>query len=98
LKDDFLAFQGHFEGRPVLPALAQTLLAKDLARELNPGRDFIKTIVSAKFLGLIEPPAVVTVYAQPPSAELGPGLWRFQLTAARADGPSTLAAALRLEL
>ena len=98
LKEDFLAFQGHFEGRPILPALAQTLLAKDVAGELCPGLDFIETIVSAKFLGLVEPPAVVAVYAQPPSAEPGPGQWRFQLTTAQSGGPASPAAVMRLEL
>jgi hypothetical protein len=97
---DFPAFKGHFEGRPVLPALAQTLLAKDLAGRLWPELDRIVTIVSAKFQGLVEPPALVAVYAQPPAAAPGPGQWRFQLTAARpaADGPASEAAALRLEL
>ncbi|MDR2934263.1 MAG: hypothetical protein LBV70_00045 [Candidatus Adiutrix sp.] len=95
---DFPAFQGHFEGRPVLPALAQTLLAKDLAGRLWPELDRTSAIVSAKFLGLVEPPAVVSVYAQPPAAGPGPGQWRFQLTAARAGGPAGEAAALRLEL
>jgi len=98
LDRDFPAFQGHFEGRPVLPALAQTLLAKDLAGRLWPELDRITAIVSAKFLGLVEPPAQVSVYAQPPAARPGPGQWRFQLAAARADGPAVEAAVLRLEL
>ena len=95
---DFPAFQGHFEGRPVLPALAQVLMAKDLAGRLWPELDRIAAIVSAKFLGLVEPPARVAVYAQPSAEGLGPGQWRFQLTAARAEGPAVEAAALRLEL
>jgi hypothetical protein len=97
---DFPAFLGHFEGRPVLPALAQTLLAKDLAGRLWPDLDRIVAIVSAKFQGLVEPPALVAVYAQPPTAAPGPGQWRFQLTAARpaAGEPAGEAAVLRLEL
>jgi hypothetical protein len=95
---DFSAFQGHFENRPVLPALAQTLLAKDLAGRLWPELDRISAIISAKFLGLVEPPALVAVYAQPSAAVPGPGQWRFQLAAARAGGPAVEAAALRLEL
>jgi len=94
----FPAFQGHFEGRPVLPALAQVLMAKDLAGRLWPELDRIAAIVSAKFLGLVEPPARVSVYAQAPGPGPGPGQWRFQLTAARAGGPAWEAAALRLEL
>jgi hypothetical protein len=94
----FPAFQGHFENRPVLPALAQTLLAKDLAGRLWPGLDRITAIISAKFLGLVEPPALVAVYAQPPAVVPGPGQWRFQLAAARSGGPAVEAAALRLEL
>jgi hypothetical protein len=96
---DFPAFKGHFEGRPVLPALAQTLLAKDLAVRLWPELDRVAAIVSAKFLGLVEPPALVAVYAQPPTADPGAGQWRFQLTTA--DGlnrPAVEAAVLRLEL
>jgi hypothetical protein len=98
LDQDFPAFQGHFEGRPVLPALAQTLLAKDLASRLWLELDRIAAIDSAKFIGLVEPPALVAVYAQPPAAGPGPGQWRFLLTAARAGGPAAEAAALRLEL
>ena len=98
LDHNFPAFQGHFEGRPVLPALAQVLMAKDMAGRLRPGLDLISAVVSAKFLGLVEPPALVAVYAQPPAAGPGPGQWRFQLTTARAGGPASDAAALRLEL
>jgi hypothetical protein len=60
--------------------------------------DRIAAIFSAKFLGLVEPPALIAVYAQPPAADPGPGQWRFLLTAARAGGPAAEVAALRLEL
>ncbi|MDR3038432.1 MAG: hypothetical protein LBV21_03950 [Candidatus Adiutrix sp.] len=99
LAEAFVAFQGHFPGRPVLPALAQTLLAKDMARALRPELDLIAAIVSAKFIRLVEPPAEVAVYAQPPAEGPGPGQWRFQLAAADpAGGPETGVALLRLEL
>ncbi|MDR1044417.1 MAG: hypothetical protein LBP33_04765 [Candidatus Adiutrix sp.] len=77
LTPGFSPFQGHFEGRPVLPALAQVLLAKDAAQAAL-GRELrIEAVVQAKFLALVKPDSLLTVYAQAP--EGGHGEWRFQL-------------------
>ena len=97
LEGDFSPFQGHFEGRPVLPALAQVLLAKDAAQTIT-GRELkIEAVVQAKFLALVTPGATVTVYAQAP--ESGASEWRFHLRSLLdADQLETDVAWLRLKM
>lgn len=90
---DFIAFRGHFDGLPVLPALAQVLAAKHAAQKKE-GRSLkLKAITQAKFLSLVEPDTVLAVYFQAP--ENRDADWRFHLSACR-DGRETDASFLRL--
>jgi len=97
LPADLLVFQGHFAANPVLPALAQVLMAKDAARRLS-GLDLRLTAVEqAKFLAPVGPGHILSVYAQAP--EGWPGDWRFHLTADPENGgPALDAAFLKLQL
>jgi hypothetical protein len=95
LNEDFLAFQGHFEGHPVLPALAQVLLAKITAELLLNRSCFLKKVVSAKFMSLVEPGTELSVLTVPPKPP-GPGEWRFQLI--RKDCPEGFSEISRLKL
>ena len=73
----FTGFQGHFEGNPVLPALAQIQLARDAA-EQSLGRSLsVSRIAQAKFLAPVTPESVATVFFASP-AEKG-GNWLFQI-------------------
>jgi 3-hydroxymyristoyl/3-hydroxydecanoyl-(acyl carrier protein) dehydratase len=91
LEADFIAFQGHFPGRPVLPALAQVLFAQNLAARLT-GRALAPAAVSqAKFLAPVGPGGLLSVYAGP--AENEEGDWRFHLLTAEADGAGAADAA-----
>lgn len=97
LGQDFVGFQGHFEGHPVLPALAQVLIAQDLAQALSPTPLRLEAVGQAKFLSLIRPGQALAAYALPP-ADGGPGEWRIQLNSAEAEGRAeTEAAFLRLK-
>lgn len=96
LAKDFIGFQGHFEGRPVLPALAQVLMTQ-VSAELIGGREvFMESIAQAKFLSLVEPESSLLVYAQVP-ADMGAGEWRFHLRALKA-GAENEAAFIRLRI
>lgn len=95
---DFVGFQGHFEGHPVLPALAQVFIAQDLVQALRPGPMILAAISQAKFLSLVRPGGLVSAYA-PLLENSGPSdEWRVQITSIEADGqPETEAAFLRLK-
>lgn len=94
LRADFVAFQGHFPGQPILPALAQVLLARDSAEQLT-GPAAIAAIIQAKFLSRVEPDASVTVFLMPPMD--GNEVWLFQLFA-RADDAASDTEAARLKM
>lgn len=97
LGGDFIGFQGHFEGHPVLPALAQIFIAQDFVQALRPGPVILEAISQAKFLSLVRPGGLVSAYA-PLIENSGPGEWRVQITSIEADGqPETDAAFLRLK-
>ena len=102
--EDFLAFQGHFEGRPVLPALAQVLTAKDCAEAALGRKVFIEAVDQGKFLSLIAPGGILSVYAQAPLADegapslSGAGQWRFHLCHARPGEAEKDASFLRLKI
>lgn len=96
LDEKFIAFQGHFEGRPVLPALAQTLLARDCAAAVL-GRDvFIEAIIQAKFISLVDPEGTISLYARRPENESDE--WRFHLRHLPASGQERDASFLRLKI
>lgn len=97
LEADFIGFQGHFEGRPVLPALAQVLLARESAEAVAGQALFIEAIAQAKFLSPAVPGDLISVHALPP-ADGWSGEWRFHLSAAKADGRRSDASFLRLKL
>lgn len=56
----FLGFQGHFPGRPILPAVVQVMIFREsIAEKLNQNLE-IETITRAKFLKVINPETSVT--------------------------------------
>lgn len=97
LGQDFVGFQGHFEGHPVLPALAQVFIAQDLVQNLGSPSLVLEAVSQAKFLSLVRPGQRLSAYALAPE-DGGPGEWRIQLTATEAGGQAeTDAAFLRLK-
>ena len=94
LSEDFVGFQGHFEGHPVLPALAQVFAAQNLVQALNYGPVTLEAITQAKFLSLVRPGHLLSAYASIP--EDG-GEWRVHLTSAAEGQPEVDAAFLRLK-
>lgn len=97
LDENFIAFQGHFAGHPVLPALAQVLLARETASAISARALYIESIIQGKFLSLVEPGGFLSVYAQSPPAA-GSGEWRFHLTHSIDVEAETDASFLRLVL
>lgn len=85
LGEDFVGFQGHFEGRPVLPALAQVFIAQDMVQALEKRPVTLEVIIQAKFLSPVSPGRLVSVYAKAPEKT---GEWRLHLTS-RAEGDPT---------
>lgn len=79
LPAEFTGFQGHFEGNPVLPALAQVQLARDAAEQSLNHSLSVARIVQAKFLAPVTPGSVATLFFAPP-ADKG-GNWLFQIFA-----------------
>ena len=79
LAPDLIAFQGHFDGHPVLPALAQILMAKNTVSTILKREVALEAIQQAKFMSLASPGNVVSVYARPPQGD-ALGEWRFHLT------------------
>jgi 3-hydroxyacyl-[acyl-carrier-protein] dehydratase len=56
----FLGFQGHFPGRPILPAVVQVMIFREsIAEKLNQNL-VIATMTRAKFLKVINPETPVT--------------------------------------
>ena len=56
----FLGFQGHFPGRPILPAVVQVMIFREsIAEKLNQNLE-IETMTRAKFLKVINPDTPVT--------------------------------------
>ncbi len=83
LPPDLVFFQGHFEGAPLLPAMAQVILAKYAARRIVAGPLSIAAITQAKFLSPVAPHHLLSVYALGPVS--GSGDWRFHLTSRAGD-------------
>lgn len=91
---DFVGFQGHFEGRPVLPALAQVFIAQDMVRTLLKRPVRLAAVTQAKFLSPVPPGHCLSVYASNPEKS---GEWRLHLTSMAEGGPAEIDAAfLRL--
>jgi 3-hydroxymyristoyl/3-hydroxydecanoyl-(acyl carrier protein) dehydratase len=87
---DFIAFQGHFEGQPILPAMAQIMLARGSAERLA-GELEVASIVQAKFLAPVKPEAILDVFMAPPDKE--DGVWLFHLFAGESAASEEVEAA-----
>ena len=62
---DLLYFEGHFEGRPMLPGIAEVLLLVDRrAREVFAGLGPAKRLVRMKFEAVIHPHDVLDVHLE----------------------------------
>lgn len=59
--ENFIGFEGHFPGRPVLPAIAQMLTALTVAEELQGESLTLAEIPKAKFLSVLSVGEEVTV-------------------------------------
>ncbi|MDR2947158.1 MAG: hypothetical protein LBV79_10500 [Candidatus Adiutrix sp.] len=92
--EDFAGFRGHFEGQPVLPALAQVFMAQDTAQTLAGHPLTLAAVTQAKFLSPVVPGLTLSVYAQAPDQG---GEWRLHLTASGDGIPAVDAAFLRLK-
>ena len=96
LNDSFIGFRGHFEGHPVLPALAQVFFAQHLVQAVVKRQVTLETIIQAKFLSLVRPGRLMSVYV--PFSEAYDALeWRVHLTSAAEGRPETDASFLRLK-
>lgn len=94
--DDFVGFQGHFEGHPVLPALSQVFIAQHMVQTLLKRQVILENITQAKFLSPVPPGRLLSAYAWLPEKA---DEWRLHLTAMAEDGQTeTDAAFLRLKL
>jgi len=63
--EDFVGFAGHFEGYPILPAVAQMLAAQLLVEELHPHPLRLESVSHAKFLQQLGPGQVLTIACTP---------------------------------
>jgi 3-hydroxyacyl-[acyl-carrier-protein] dehydratase len=63
-KDDFIGFQGHFPGYPILPAFIQILLAQQLADTFWEMPIKLIGINKAKFLLELKPNQKITVICE----------------------------------
>ena len=63
LAGDFIGFEGHFPGHPIVPAMVQMLMARMLLEEIGAG-ERPDTVQSAKFLAPIPPGTRVVVIAR----------------------------------
>ena len=58
---DFLGFEGHFSGRPILPGIVQMLAAQIVLEQLE-GQDLtLQEVPKAKFLNILKPEQEVLV-------------------------------------
>ena len=64
----FLAFHCHFEARPVLPALAQVLTAKDCAQAVLGRKRFIDAPDHGQSSSVFVPGCILSFYSLSPSA------------------------------
>jgi 3-hydroxyacyl-[acyl-carrier-protein] dehydratase len=69
--DDFLGFQGHFPGHPILPAFVQLLLGECAVRRRSDRPWILRRVERAKFLRPIQPNEPVTVCWQEQPQEGG---------------------------
>ena len=58
---DFIGFDGHFPGYPVLPAMLQVLLGIIVSEELYGQKLTLQKLVKAKFMAQIRPEQTITV-------------------------------------
>jgi len=61
----FVGFAGHFEGYPILPAVAQMLAAQMLVEELHPYPLRLQGVSHAKFLQQLGPGQTFTISCSP---------------------------------
>jgi 3-hydroxyacyl-[acyl-carrier-protein] dehydratase len=70
---DFIGFQGHFPGYPILPAIVQVLIPQTMVEEKINRRIELKGVVNAKFLSQINPDQEIVVRCQMREYKGGPG-------------------------
>ena len=58
---DFIGFNGHFPGYPILPAMLQVLLGIIVSEELYGTKLVLQKLDKAKFMAQIQPGQTVTV-------------------------------------
>ena len=58
---DFIGFDGHFPGHPILPAMLQVLLGIIVSEELCGTRLTLQKLDKAKFMSQIQPEQIITV-------------------------------------
>lgn len=81
---DLLYFEGHFEGRPMLPGVAEVLLLVDRrARELFEGLGPARRLVRMKFEAVIHPRDVLDVHLE--KSATAEGETRIELRIARGE-------------
>ena len=80
LTPDFRVFDGHFPGQPVLPAMAQIMLARHGAEQVSGHALRLEEIVQAKFTALVRPEALVVLSIAPPAAESRNWVFRLQFS------------------
>ncbi len=64
IPDTFDGFDGHFPGNPIMPAMAQLMLAQVAIEEKNSKPITILNITRAKFIEIVKPNSLVTVAFQ----------------------------------
>jgi 3-hydroxyacyl-[acyl-carrier-protein] dehydratase len=59
--DDFVGFDGHFPGHPVLPAFIQILVTQCALQQRSARAWVLRRVKRAKFMKIVEPNRTVTV-------------------------------------
>ncbi len=80
---DFLGFQGHFPGEPVLPAMVQLFLVRLLAERALGGPLFARCLDRAKFKDLVRPEEKITIHLD--GQESGQDSWSVDFKISRED-------------
>jgi 3-hydroxyacyl-[acyl-carrier-protein] dehydratase len=65
LPEDFPAFNGHFPGQPVLPAVTQIMMAAHILSAGSGGKRVLKEIKKAKFSTVIRPGDTIDIIITP---------------------------------
>ena len=65
LPSTFMGFDGHFPGNPIMPAVAQLLLAQVTIAEKTGGEVNLIDIKRAKFVNIVKPDSLIKVLVKP---------------------------------